>query len=484
MLARGIRFADVFVPGAMTNVGIGGVTVPSMQGVWRRVIYFGRGIGGKYVTALDVTAPGPVHGRPRLDGRPDPAVEPGQPRHPERPRHRGRDNGSGRRPRPPTRGWARPGRCRPWPTSTGQEEPDLQDHAAPATASTSRSSWARATATPPAARARPTTRSTRSPATSSRRSTSRRGGEQRPDADTCAPTSPASPSRRDCSVMPNALVANSVGFNRSAFEASRQRCSTSTPTPGPRQHARLHRRPARAAVEVPDRGPDVAIPAADLGRGPAGRHGRRPPRRRRADAGDHRARSSSSPRERTSAASGPFRSFSLRRRRHGHLHRTTGTGHRRRGHRPSRPVVKLFARTFDQGDPEANCGYPTEARLPRDDPARERRRVPVAADGTASARATSWSASSSAGTRLSLPEHQVRAAHAARLRHRRVPLPVAVRLDPLRARRADGPGGLRPERQRRRRVPRSSGTAASRDQHAGRPRPGPRRQPLHRRTRG
>ncbi|MFN8091492.1 MAG: hypothetical protein U0599_04580 [Vicinamibacteria bacterium] len=57
-MARGVRFADIFVPGAMTNVNIGGVTVGSMQGVWRRVLYFGRGIGGKYVTALDVTAPG------------------------------------------------------------------------------------------------------------------------------------------------------------------------------------------------------------------------------------------------------------------------------------------------------------------------------------------------------------------------------------------------------------------------------------------
>jgi hypothetical protein len=59
MLGRGVRFADVFVPGAMTDVSIGGVTVSSMQGVWRRILYFGRGIGGKYVTALDVTAPGP-----------------------------------------------------------------------------------------------------------------------------------------------------------------------------------------------------------------------------------------------------------------------------------------------------------------------------------------------------------------------------------------------------------------------------------------
>ncbi len=56
MLARGIRFGDVFVPGALT-VDIGGKT-EDLKGVWRRVIYFGRGIGGKYLTALDVTAPG------------------------------------------------------------------------------------------------------------------------------------------------------------------------------------------------------------------------------------------------------------------------------------------------------------------------------------------------------------------------------------------------------------------------------------------
>lgn len=61
MIARGIRFADIFVPAAspMTNVDIGGVTVPELEGVWRRIVYFGRGIAGKYLTALDVTAPGP-----------------------------------------------------------------------------------------------------------------------------------------------------------------------------------------------------------------------------------------------------------------------------------------------------------------------------------------------------------------------------------------------------------------------------------------
>jgi hypothetical protein len=59
MLARGIRFSDIFVPQALTGVDVGGKTIASLQGVWRRILYMGRGIGGKYVTALDVTAPGP-----------------------------------------------------------------------------------------------------------------------------------------------------------------------------------------------------------------------------------------------------------------------------------------------------------------------------------------------------------------------------------------------------------------------------------------
>jgi hypothetical protein len=56
-LARGVRFADVFVPGAYSR-NVGGATMSSTQGMWRRIMYFGRGIGGKHLTALDVTAPG------------------------------------------------------------------------------------------------------------------------------------------------------------------------------------------------------------------------------------------------------------------------------------------------------------------------------------------------------------------------------------------------------------------------------------------
>lgn len=53
LLAAPVRFTDVFVPGGASYGGI------SFNGVWRTLLYFGRGQGGKYVTAIDVTAPGP-----------------------------------------------------------------------------------------------------------------------------------------------------------------------------------------------------------------------------------------------------------------------------------------------------------------------------------------------------------------------------------------------------------------------------------------
>lgn len=67
-LARGVRFADVFVPGAYSRT-LGSGSVSSANGVWRRVLYIGRGIGGKYLTALDVTGPGP-YTEYALDTRP------------------------------------------------------------------------------------------------------------------------------------------------------------------------------------------------------------------------------------------------------------------------------------------------------------------------------------------------------------------------------------------------------------------------------
>jgi hypothetical protein len=62
VIASPVRFADVFipvvpVPGTFT-VTISGANVKG-AGVWRTFLYVGRGIGGKYYTALDVTVPGP-----------------------------------------------------------------------------------------------------------------------------------------------------------------------------------------------------------------------------------------------------------------------------------------------------------------------------------------------------------------------------------------------------------------------------------------
>jgi hypothetical protein len=57
MIATPVRFTDVFVPGTWTRTI--GTTNFTGTGVWRTVLIFGRGIAGKYYTALDITAPGP-----------------------------------------------------------------------------------------------------------------------------------------------------------------------------------------------------------------------------------------------------------------------------------------------------------------------------------------------------------------------------------------------------------------------------------------
>jgi hypothetical protein len=70
MIARSIRFSDVFVPNPGTasdpndtpeTKGIASINY-DIRGVWRKVIFFGRGIGGKYMTAIDVTGPGAFTG--------------------------------------------------------------------------------------------------------------------------------------------------------------------------------------------------------------------------------------------------------------------------------------------------------------------------------------------------------------------------------------------------------------------------------------
>ena len=81
MMARGIRFSDVFIP-ALDAAGIPApITMfgKTLNGVWRKVMLVGRGAGGKYLTALDVTAPGPFTERALLATGPIPLWSRGNP---------------------------------------------------------------------------------------------------------------------------------------------------------------------------------------------------------------------------------------------------------------------------------------------------------------------------------------------------------------------------------------------------------------------
>jgi hypothetical protein len=57
VMASPVRFADVFVSGAFSKTFTGGTA--SGSGVWRTIVVMGRGAGGKYLSGLDVTVPGP-----------------------------------------------------------------------------------------------------------------------------------------------------------------------------------------------------------------------------------------------------------------------------------------------------------------------------------------------------------------------------------------------------------------------------------------
>jgi hypothetical protein len=85
-LARGVRFSDIFVPwppGDTTPQAIDtngdGTAESTVAGVWRRILFVPRGIGGKYLTALDVTAPGPYTERALTTTGPIPLWSRGNP---------------------------------------------------------------------------------------------------------------------------------------------------------------------------------------------------------------------------------------------------------------------------------------------------------------------------------------------------------------------------------------------------------------------
>jgi hypothetical protein len=357
MLTRGVRFADVFVPGAMTNVDIGGVTVPSLKGVWRRILYFGRGIGGKYVTALDVTAPGPYTARALSTTPPIPL-------------------------------WSR-------------GNPDTQDGVVGTTpingSTTDRDNYRTMGET----WSMPTVVYTNKDKTNTRYVTTRRAdgvdfvifmgsgygaaGEGTThyaldalsgdviaavDVETvaanngltrtiCSRDADGEPiETSSCSVMPNAIVANSVSFNRSAFESISAKVFNSNPHPWSFVSSRVYFGDIHGRLwKVLSEFPDVVIPAADLG-------ANQPVGTAVALLGEGPKDSSIPNIFVTSGAdrraSGPFRSFAL-------LDQGTDTSTATTGSVTDDgvttfpPVIKQLARTFDQGDPEADCGYTTEA---------------------------------------------------------------------------------------------------------------------------
>ena len=55
VMASSVRVADIFIPGGFT-LQDNGVNV-NYTGRWRTVLFVGRGAGGKFYTAIDVTAP-------------------------------------------------------------------------------------------------------------------------------------------------------------------------------------------------------------------------------------------------------------------------------------------------------------------------------------------------------------------------------------------------------------------------------------------
>ena len=172
MMAGSIRFSDVFVPGTVSFEGY-----QTDVGVWRRVMFIGRGIGGKYLTALDITGTGPYTLKAAATGGPIPLWSRGNPD--VQYGTLGGTNNKHRRRHDDKTAYAKMGETWSLPVvayvnrGTGGR-PDLQDGTAgPArTGRSSSCSWARATArtpvaprTRPPAKAGPSTPSTRCPAT-------------------------------------------------------------------------------------------------------------------------------------------------------------------------------------------------------------------------------------------------------------------------------------------------------------------------------
>ncbi len=64
VIAASLRFADMFIdaPGGTASITVGSAPLVAPRGVWRQVLFLGRGKGGKFMTALDVTNRGAYTG--------------------------------------------------------------------------------------------------------------------------------------------------------------------------------------------------------------------------------------------------------------------------------------------------------------------------------------------------------------------------------------------------------------------------------------
>jgi hypothetical protein len=368
MIGRGVRYADVFVPGTVT-ASVANASPPAMKGVWRHVLYFGRGIGGKYVTALDVTAPGPYTAKALETAGPIPLWSRGNPDTQD-----GLPGGTANNPDEATdrTNYAHMGETWSMPTVAYVNK----DRTNTLYKTTRRPDTVEFVifmgsgyGDPNAAVREGTTHYTLDALTGDVvaavdvEDAAADAGVTRTlcsvDAATGKPIETPT-----CSVMKNALVANSVSFNWSAFESVSAKVFNTNPHTWSYETTRVYITDLHGRLwKFLTANPGKAVLAADLGANqpvgtavallgekvfPTGSDvGLQVPNIFVTSGADKRA-------------SGPFRIFSLMD--GGTDESTDTTGNTTaNGVTTYQPVTLNFARTFDQGAPEANCGYTTEA---------------------------------------------------------------------------------------------------------------------------
>ena len=456
MLARGMRLTDVFVPGAMTSVNIGGITVPSMRGVWRRVIWFGRGIGGKYLTALDVTGVGAYTTAAMNTRAPNPLWSRGNP-----------DTQSG---------LASDTNLNGTTTSRDRYKKMGETWSVPVVGWVDSSNPIYATPRRPAGVDFPLFMGSGYGDTSGCPADPCEGrtfftldslsGDVIASVDVEQAAAGFGLTRSNPAVAQPTLVANPAGFQPQIFQELK------TVHPAATYLERVYIADTHGRVwKFLTAAPDVAIPFADLGQdqpvGTAVALNGLPPYNETTGQTNpvpyvHVTSGNDS------RATGAVQDLRLPRRRRQGLDRDRVLGDRQPGHLLPAGRLALHPDLRSRHSP-GQLRLHGRGALPRHRATDDHLRGGYWCDDTAACGLRRHTAEPA--------QHEVRPGHAARLRAGDLPLPVAVRLDRLCARDGDRPGRLRPQRGRRRRVPRLPRQPARRDLHAGRPRPGARRKP-------